>query len=137
MAKKRKEFNLKAYLKNAIRRASYRHPARAQALNRHRIAAPPDWPNKRVRFVYQCQACKQYFEQKQVQCDHIFSIVPLTGWPDAPKSELYRWVPGLPDWNPIIYRTFVDPDQMQPLCRPCHKDKTKHESTLRRGSKTT
>jgi 5-methylcytosine-specific restriction endonuclease McrA len=36
------------------------------------------------------------------------------------------------DWNTYIVRLFVTKDQLQVLCKPCHKEKTNLENTARR-----
>jgi hypothetical protein len=126
-----KEFNLRQYLKNGVRRLSYRYPARSEAIKLHRIPAPSDWPNKRVKWVCRCAICEKIFELSDMQADHIEPIIPLTGWPEAPKSELYKHNGG-PDMNVLVYRCFVDPHDYQILCKPCHKEKSKNENKTRK-----
>lgn len=126
-----KEFNLKQYLKNGVRRLSYRYPARSQAVALVRIPRPLDWPNKRVKWVCPCAACKKVFELGDMQADHVEPIIPVTGWPEAPKSDLYDHRGG-PDMNVLVYRCFVSPDKYQMLCKECHKTKSKAENAQRR-----
>lgn len=126
-----KEFNLKQYLKNGIRRLSYRYPARSEAIKLARIPAPSDWPNKRVKWVCRCVECEKIFELSDMQADHIEPLIPTTGWPEAPKSDLYDHR-GMPDMNVLVYRCFVEPSKYQMLCKPCHKEKNKRENQIRR-----
>ena len=66
---------------------------------------------------YACAECKAYFPAKDVQVDHINPIVP-TG--------------GFTTWDDLIENLFCEADQMQCLCKPCHKIKTKQENTTRK-----
>lgn len=128
-----KEFSLKQYLKNAIRRASYRHPVRSAAVNAVKVPAPASWPNKRVKYVAPCATCKQLFELSDIQVDHKEPIIPVSGWPEAPKSALYD-ANGGPCMNVLVYRTFVSVNSLQVLCKPCHKLKSQAENKTRRAA---
>lgn len=130
-----KAFDLKTHLKNGIRNLSYRCPMRTELLKKVRVPTPPDFPNQRLKHVVPCAHCKQLFAQNEIQVDHIFSVVPTTGWPDAPKSDLYVLPDGAKDMNVLVYRTFVSPDQLQALCLVCHKAKSKEENARRRANK--
>lgn len=132
MAKKPKQFVLSAYLKNAIRRLSYKIRARTEAYALVRIPRPVDWPNQRVKWVVPCASCKNLFEMGKTQCDHIEPIIPITGWPLAPDSPLYDLEPQAKDMNVLIYRTFVQANKLQILCKPCHKIKSGLENAERR-----
>lgn len=130
-----KKFVLSAYLKNAIRRLSYKHPARSAAIAAVRVRAPHDWPNKRVHWVAPCAKCTGIFELKDMQCDHIEPIIPTSGWPHAPNSELYTTDLDSKDMNVLVYRTFVGADQLQIMCKPCHLVKSKAENAERKRSR--
>ncbi len=130
-----KKFVLSAFLKNAIRRLSYKIRARTEAYASVRIPRPADWPNQRVKWVVPCASCTKLFAMGDTQCDHIEPIIPLTGWPLAPTSELYELEPQAKDMNVLIYRTFVPAQKLQILCKPCHKIKSKLENVERRGAK--
>lgn len=128
-----KKFVLSAYMKNAVRRLSYRFPSRSEAWQSVRIPRPANWPNKRVQWVAPCAACKQLFEQADTQCDHIEPIIPVTGWPLAPASPLYEVTPEDKDMNLLIYRTFVAAKKLQILCKECHKAKSAEENGRRKA----
>jgi 5-methylcytosine-specific restriction endonuclease McrA len=127
-----KKFVLSAYLKNAIRRLSYRHPMRAAAWAAVRVPRPADWPNQRVKWVAPCVACKKLFEQSETQCDHIEPIIPVSGWPLAPQSPLYETEPDDKDMNVLVYRTFVCATKLQIMCKTCHKIKSNEENQRRK-----
>ncbi len=132
MAKKPKQFVLSAFLKNALRRLSYKIRARTEAYAAVRIPRPADWPNQRVKWVVPCAICTKLFEMGDTQCDHIEPIIPVTGWPLAPDSPLYALEPQAKDMNVLVYRTFVSADKLQILCKECHKAKSGLENAERR-----
>lgn len=128
-----KKFILSAYMKNAVRRLSYKFRSRSEALIAVRIPRPADWPNKRVQYVVPCSKCGELFEQGDTQCDHIEPIIPVSGWPSAPKSDLYSCQEEDKDMNVLVYRTFVPATRLQIMCKPCHKEKSALENATRRG----
>lgn len=132
MVKKPKQFILSAYLKNAMRRLSYKIRARTEAYATVRIPRPANWPNTRVKWVVPCAACSKLFEMRDTQCDHIEPVIPVTGWPLAPDSKLYDLEPQAKDMNVLVYRTFVQAKKLQILCKPCHKIKSGIENAARR-----
>jgi hypothetical protein len=127
-----KKFVLSAYLKNAIRRLSYRHPMRAAAWAAVRIPRPSDWPNQRVKWVAPCVACRKLFEQSETQCDHIEPIIPVSGWPLVIPNPLYSVGLEDKDMNVLVYRTFVDSSKLQIMCKVCHKAKSDEENQIRK-----
>lgn len=132
MPKKAKKFVLSAYLKNAVRRLSYKIRARAEAYANVRMPKPANWPNSRVKWVVPCAGCAKLFAMGDTQCDHIEPIIPVTGWPLAPDSKLYDLEPKAKDMNVLVYRTFVPANKLQILCKPCHKTKSLLENARRR-----
>lgn len=108
-----KEFNLRAFLTNRLRRASYAWPARGQALREARVD----------RGVYKCAKCGgQNFKSKEVQVDHIEPVID----PHV----------GFKDWNSFIERLFCDVSGLAVLCVVCHKYKSSMEAALRRQVKS-
>lgn len=68
--------------------------------------------NKRQKFEYQCNKCKQWFPDKQVQVDHIVPAGRLAAFSDLPG---------------FVERLFIEEDGLQVLCGGCHDIKTKEE----------
>lgn len=58
---------------------------------------------------YRCALCDGEFVQSQVQVDH---KVPIRDWSD---------------WSKAIEALFCEASNLQVLCKPCHKEKTKKE----------
>ena len=68
--------------------------------------------NKRQKFEYQCNKCKKWFPDKQINIDHI-----------TPAGELNK----SDDLPGFVERLFVEVEGLQCLCQNCHNEKTKQE----------
>jgi len=73
---------------------------------------PYKGPNKRQKFEYQCNECKQWFPDKKVNVDHIIPAGTLKCANDLPG---------------FVERLFCEIDNLQVLCQSCHDFKTKNE----------
>lgn len=69
-------------------------------------------PSKRQKFEYQCNSCKEWFPEKQINVDHIKPAGSLNC-----KEDLAGFVE----------RLFCEIDNLQVLCEKCHDVKTKLE----------
>jgi 5-methylcytosine-specific restriction endonuclease McrA len=69
--------------------------------------------NKRQKYEYKCQHCKDYFIKANVQVDHIIPCGSLKCSADL-ESFLERLTP-------------ESLDSFQVLCKPCHQIKTNSE----------
>ena len=68
---KPKRSNLKSFIINSLRRATYRWPPRGEALK---------WSRKE-KGLYECAYCKEFFKNKEICLDHIIPVVdPKTGF---------------------------------------------------------
>lgn len=94
------------FVMQTLRRATYRWPFGHMAMKRQ-------W---RDRGLYECENCHNCFGPKEVQKDHIESVIPYTGF----KS-----------WDEIVERMFVKSDQYQMLCIRDHETKTNLENLMR------
>lgn len=68
--------------------------------------------NKRQRFEYQCNECKEWFPEKKINVDHIVPAGSLNCAADLPG---------------FVERLFCEIDNLQVLCESCHNIKTKNE----------
>lgn len=111
LKKKKSLFN--NFIKNTLRRASYRWSPRGEAERAARIA----------RGLYRCAICEGEFKRSEVELDHVEPVVPIKeGWMDEE---------GNPDWNLYIRRLFCEKEGYQIICKTCHSSKTLIEDTLR------
>ena len=69
-------------------------------------------PSKRQKFEYQCNTCKSWFPEKQINVDHIVGAGSLNCKEDLPG---------------FVERLFCELDNLQVLCTTCHDEKTKLE----------
>lgn len=99
---------LRHFLINKLRRASYMWPPRKAAIQKARIS----------RGKYRCASCLgEEFGPKEINVDHINPVIdPHIGWVD---------------FNTFIERLFCDESGWQILCLQCHSAKTLLESFIR------
>ena len=69
-------------------------------------------PNKRQKFEYQCNECKNWYPEKSINVDHIIPAGTLKTATDLPG---------------FVERLFCEIDGLQVLCQGCHDIKTKQE----------
>jgi 5-methylcytosine-specific restriction endonuclease McrA len=69
-------------------------------------------PLKRQKFEYQCNICKNWFPEKNINVDHIIPAGSLNCANDLPA---------------FVERLFVEVEGLQLLCSTCHDKKTKQE----------
>lgn len=122
-------------IKGAIRRAFRLAPQMKEVLQAARHELPPalkkdGTPGKRPRVRYRCASCGELFSQKNVQVDHIETVVPL--W----KKEQNM------SYDELVRGIFCSKDNLQVLCSTpmkrnngepsCHKLKTDEENWIRK-----
>jgi hypothetical protein len=105
---KPKRSNLKSFIINALRRATYRWPPRSEALK----------TSRKERGLYQCKYCEEYFKNKEICLDHIQPVVD-------PKT-------GFTTWDDYIEKMFPEKEGFQVLCKRCHDVKTGLEDEMRK-----
>lgn len=69
-------------------------------------------PNKRQKFEYQCNDCKKWFAEKNINVDHIQPAGSLNCANDLPG---------------FVERLFCEVDNLQVLCIQCHDTKSKDD----------
>lgn len=68
--------------------------------------------NKRLKFEYQCNHCKKWFPEKDINVDHIVQAGALNCAADLPE---------------FVEKLFCEEGGFQVLCETCHGIKTKAE----------
>jgi 5-methylcytosine-specific restriction endonuclease McrA len=71
-------------------------------------------PNKRQKFEYQCNICKEWHPDKEINVDHIIPAGSLNCANDLPG---------------FVERLFCEVDHLQVLCNICHNKKTQDEKS--------
>jgi len=83
---------------------------------KQKVKRPYKGPNKRQKVEYQCNYCKNWFPDKEVNVDHITPAGTLTCANDLPG---------------FVERLFVEVEGLQVLCTTCHNKKTKQEKNAK------
>jgi len=99
-----------SFIRSALRNKSRWWKPITECKNKAR--RPYTGSNKRQKFEYQCNECKGWYPDKQINVDHIIPAGTLTCSTDLPG---------------FIERLFCETDNLQVLCTVCHDRKTKHE----------
>lgn len=113
-----KEFNVKSYLRQVLRKAFMHAPIKAMAYRAARVGKAGNAD------IYKCAACKKQILRSESQLDHITPVTPIKGWDD---------------WNGYISRLFCEIEglkELQVVCKPCHKEKTLAENYERKKYNT-
>jgi hypothetical protein len=106
--KKEIEKYRQSFIKNTLRRASYRWPFRSVAAQKARLR----------RGIYECEKCKKEVPNKEKQLDHKEPVVD-------PKK-------GFQGWDDYCARLFVEASGFAVLCTACHASKTQAENEQRK-----
>ena len=96
-----------------LRRAWSKDPRRFDVMKENRRKYEGE--NKRQRFEHQCNICKGWFRQDEVQVDH---VIPCGSF--LKLSQLGEWA----------HRLFCG--ELQKVCIVCHQIKTKLENAERK-----
>lgn len=67
---------------------------------------------------YKCACCTEEFTLKEIEVDHIEPVIPETGFNT---------------WDEFIERLFCPAENLQVLCKTCHKKKSKEENNKRKA----
>lgn len=97
-------------IRSALRNLTVRWKPRQEAKNKARRKNQS--ANKRMRWEYQCNICKGWFSDKDVEVDHIIPAGSIRSFDDI---------------GGFAERLFCDADKMQVVCKSCHAEKTKKD----------
>lgn len=106
---------IKGALRRVFSRSQLRRDALAKAIIQHSDSTRP-----RVTKWGRCTECKEPTALYQLEIDHREPLIPL-GLTLADLS-----------WDTIITRLWCDISNLDPLCKDCHKRKSKAEAKQRR-----
>lgn len=102
-----------SYVRNGLRRSLWmRNPIKLEFLNRERRRLPLG-RDGRVVWGFECEICEEYFKTNDIEVNHIHQAGQL-------KSE-----DDVKDF--VVNLCFVSMDDLQILCKPCHKIVTHSE----------
>jgi hypothetical protein len=124
---KAKKFNKNSAIISSLKRVFSRSPIVIEKLKENRRERP--WfkkdgtQAKKPRVEYICENCKKWYMGKDIQVDHKEPVVPV----NIPVKHICM--------NRLIERLFCDIDNLQVLCKSCHKIKSDEENITRRSWK--
>lgn len=96
------------FIRTALRGAFSRYPVKYQVLK----AAERKVTGQRHKKEYQCAECSDWFKASEVNVDHKIPAGSLKTYEDLPS---------------FCANMFCEADNLQVLCKPCHKTKTAEE----------
>jgi len=110
------EARRKAFVISVLRSGMRRFPNKYKALSSACVGVRLNKSSGRQAKHYKCAKCRKLYPSSNVQVDH---IIPVVG----PE--------GFTSFDTYIDRLFCSEDNLQVLCRECHKEKTSCERTAR------
>ena len=108
----------RSFVTSALRAASRRWPPKFKALKEAFVGRKTNKKTGKLAMHYKCAKCKKHFVAADVQVDHVLPVVD-------PKV-------GFIGWDSFIDRIFCEIENLQVLCKPCHKVKTEEEKVERK-----
>ena len=87
----------KRFIIGALRRLSLRMPERTLVRKNAKVA----------RNSYKCEICEELFTSKEIEVHHKIPVI---------DKEV-----GFENWDIYIQRLFCEVENLQVLCKPCHK----------------
>jgi len=108
---------IKSFIVSALRTGARRWPPKYICLQNAFTEQKINPKSGRLAKHYHCASCHEEFTSKDVEVDHISPVVSVGD--------------GFIDWNVFIERLFCSIENLQVLCKVCHKKKTKEERKLR------
>lgn len=109
-----------SFITSTLRAGMRRWPPKWQALKESYVDTRIGKSGRKAKH-YKCAGCLNSFPASLVEIDHVIPVVD-------PKR-------GFRNWDEYIDRLFCSVDNLQVLCKPCHKMKTSSEKATR-SSKT-
>ena len=115
------EARFRAFIISALRAHMKRLPPKWKALKAAMVGRKVNKRTGRLAEHYLCASCGNFFVARDVQVDHIDPVV-------SPEE-------GFQDWWTYFNRLYCEADNLQVLCKQCHKDKTNAERKERMKNK--
>lgn len=116
------EARYRAFVISALRAYMKRFPPKWKALKAAMVGKKVNKHSGRMAEHYLCASCGDFFIARDVQVDHIDPVI-------SPSD-------GFQDWWTFISRLYCEADNLQVLCKPCHKDKTNKERKERKKNES-
>lgn len=115
------EARYRAFVISALRAYMKRFPPKWKALKAAMVGKKINKRTGRLAEHYLCASCGGFFVARDVQVDHIDPVV-------SPEE-------GFQDWWTYFNRLYCEADNLQVLCKQCHREKTNAERKERMKNK--
>ena len=112
------EARFRSFVTSALRAASRRWPVKFKALKEAFVGRTTNTKTGKLAMHYKCAGCNKHFVASDVQVDHVTPVV------DPVKGFL--------SWDIYVDNLFCELENLQILCKPCHKEKTAEEKLMRK-----
>lgn len=113
------ESKFQSFIKSILRSGSQRWPPKYKVLNEAKRGKRINEKTGRLAEHYECAGCHNLFPSTLIAVDHSKPVVPTTGFVS---------------WDDVISRLFCPSENLQVLCKECHKVKTKQENEERKAN---
>jgi hypothetical protein len=115
------EGRIRSFITSVLRGGFRRWPAKYECLKDAAVGKQTNINTGRLAEHYQCNKCKKHFPQKEVQVNHIDSVISTEH--------------GFVGWDVFIQRLYCDKNNLEVVCKPCHKLITLEENEERKRYK--
>jgi len=109
-----------SFIMSALRRAQW--PVKYEAIKTAYVKDGINPKSGRPCKLHLCPVCKALFPQSAMQADHLIPVIPTTGFDS---------------WDGVIERLYCELDGYEPLCKQCHKTRTKTQNEERKRNRKT
>lgn len=107
------EARYRTFIKTLIRSGFRRYPNKFAVLKNAEVGRKINKKTGKLAMHYRCAKCRKHHVRLDMEVDHIIPIVnPAIGFTT---------------WDDYIYAHFCAIENLQALCKPCHKKKTAKE----------
>lgn len=103
------------FIRSALRVAWNKYPVKYQAVRDAYVCDKINSVSGRMAKHYQCRRCLELYPQKDIVVDHVVPVGTLKDYDDLPM---------------FVKRMFCGVDDLQVLCKKCHKEKSKEERAI-------
>lgn len=107
-----------SFVKSVLRAGSRKWPPKYKVLNEAKRGKQINQKSGRLAEHFECAECHHLFPGSDIVVDHIIPVVLTTGWDS---------------WDNVINRLYCNSENLQAVCKECHKVKTKKENEERKA----
>ena len=110
-----------SFITSTLRAGARRWQPKYETLNAAKTEKKINEKTGRLAQHFRCEVCQQEFTAKDMEVDHILPAVD----PSV----------GFTTWDEFINRLFCEQDNLQAICKACHKIKSSTERKIRNANK--